>query len=116
RLCTRVHYHVFQVMDDFTDLLANGRSTRFACGKNDVSFFAQIFHEMGNVRGLARAFRSFESDEHEESIQVDRYKCKQVNKCIATCLPVCTNIFMYLRFRAYSLKILTCLRGSLPYE
>src|SRR5687768_8948640 len=107
-----MHFHVLQIMNHCADLLANGCAARFTRREYNMPFGTQVFHERRNVRCLARTFRTFESDEHTESIQVDRYKCKQVNKHVATCLPV----YLCTCLRFYSLKILTCRLGSLPYE
>src|SRR5687768_10464491 len=105
-----MHFYIFEIVNHFANLLANRRPPRLARWKYCVALLTQILDKGWNVRGLAGTFWTLKSDEHEESIQVDRYKCKQVNKPLTTCLPVyvCTCVFFH------SLNILTWRRGSLP--
>ena len=52
-LGARMHLHVFQIMDHFPNLLANGRAAWLARGEYDMSLLAEVFHEVRDVRGLA---------------------------------------------------------------
>jgi hypothetical protein len=67
-----VHFSILQIVDHFTDLLADRSPARFAGGENGVALLAQVFDKVRDVRGLAGAFGAFEGDEHGLEIREER--------------------------------------------